>query len=198
MSFLPQDGPPRVTGLDLSLTSSGVAHVVAGQPPNTLSHGTSGHNDATLEDRYARLHILFTQLEAEVLAFHPDLVVVESPSYSSATGHSHDRSGLWWLVVAHLLALAIPVLEVRPNLRAKYATGKGGAGKQEVVIAVTRRYPTVEFATNDEADALVLAAMGSRLLGHPIEDSLPETHRDSLKTLRLPTMPKRISLPEPV
>ena len=81
----------------------------------------------------------------------------------------------------------VPVLPVPPSCRAKYATGKGNAGKDEVLLAVARRYPHAPVGGNDEADALVLAAMGARLLGEPVEDSLPKAHLDALAKLALPT-----------
>ncbi|GMA22268.1 hypothetical protein GCM10025864_44320 [Luteimicrobium album] len=44
-----------------------------------------------------------------------------------------------------------------------------------MLAAVIRRHPTVDITGNDEADALILAAMGARHLGHPIDD-VPATH----------------------
>jgi crossover junction endodeoxyribonuclease RuvC len=178
---------PRVAGIDLSLTSTGLALVEEGSYLTT-TYGTTGHNDATLTERHHRLNRLIHQIITEVFMFHPHLVVLETPAFSRTGGHNHDRSGAWWLLVDAVLRQGLPLLEVRPNLRAKYATGRPGAGKQEVVIAVIRRYPTVEFRTDDEADALILAAIGMRLLDHPIEDSLPQAHLDSLKTLHLPAL----------
>lgn len=114
-----------------------------------------------------------------------DLVVVEQPAFSRSTGSMHDRSGLWWLAVAKLRSLDRPVVEVTPTARAKYATGKGNAGKDAVLAAVVRRYPDVEVTGNDEADALVLAAMGARWAGHPIDDP-PKTHLAALEAVRWP------------
>ena len=73
-----------------------------------------------------------------------------------------------------------------PTSRATYATGKDNAGKDAVLAAVVRRYPDVDVTGNDEADALVMAAMGARLLGHPLEDSLPQSHLRALAGLELP------------
>jgi crossover junction endodeoxyribonuclease RuvC len=174
-----------VVGLDLSLTSAGYAVVGEGTPV-TSSVTSKGAATASLEARWARLAIHMARIITESRALEADLVVIEAPAFSRTTGSQHDRSGLWWLIVSHLHAVKRPVLEIAPNLRAKYATGKGNSGKDEVVIAVTRRYPGVEVKTNDEADALVLAAIGRRLLGEPLEASLPQTHLDALKTVELP------------
>lgn len=176
-----------VVGLDLSLTSTGVARIdtdaetvkldtVTSKPAKNLGrHG--GVLPPTLDQRHGRLHNL--RREIGLCAHDADLIVVEGPSYGSKTGQQHDRSGLWWLVVDWLSnepgngGWGISVVEVPPANRIKYATGKGRADKDAVLAAVIRRYPDVVVGGNDEADALVLAAMGARHLGHPIEPSQP-------------------------
>jgi crossover junction endodeoxyribonuclease RuvC len=116
---------------------------------------------------------------------HADLVVVEGPSYASTSPHTHDRAGLWWLVVGRLLNCGHRVAIAPPSSRAKYGTGKGNAGKDLVLASVVRRYPDVEVTGNDEADALLLAAMGARRLGAPIDD-LPKTHLAALSGVAWP------------
>ena len=173
------------TGLDLSLTSTGVAAIEAdaittgrieSQAPVTPRHPRTGKPlPPTLRQRDQRLWDLAKAIIAATTGHLPDLVVIEQPAFSRNIGSSHDRSGLWWLVVRTLHGIGIPVAEITPTQRAKYATGNGGAGKDAVLLAVARRYPQVEISGNDEADALVLAAMGARWLGSPIDD-LPKTH----------------------
>lgn len=179
----------KVVGLDLSLTSSGVAMVapvdglgltclplrVTSKAPTTARSASTGKpTPPTLGQRAARLE----RIADSVLSYciGADLVVVEQPAYSRTAGSMHDRSGLWWLVVSQLLRQSIPVAEVAPTARAKYATGNGGAGKDHVLASVVRRYADVEVSGNDEADALVLAAMGARHLGRPLEERIPATH----------------------
>ena len=48
-----------------------------------------------------------------------------------------------------------------------------------MIIAVTRRYPDVILGSNDEADALVLAAMTADYYGCPIA-TVPAAHRAAL------------------
>lgn len=114
-----------------------------------------------------------------------DLVVMEGPAFSRGTGKAHERAGLWWHVYSTFINLGVTVLVIEPNLRAKYATGTGKAGKDAVVIAVTRRYPEAEAKTNNETDAVVLAAMGARHYGCPIEDRMPKPQLDAMKTVAL-------------
>lgn len=182
-----------VVGLDLSLTATGIA-----TPGGVRTVGSRGKTGATLRQRSARLHDLAMDIGGEIDRVANEhrpstrdrlLVVVEAPAFSRTTGHQHDRSGLWWLVVDELCGSSYAtVVEVAPSARAKYATGKGNAGKDEVLAAVVRRYPDVDVSNNNEADSLVLRAMGCRAIGHPLEESLPQTHLAALDKVRWPEL----------
>ncbi len=184
----------KIVGLDLSLTSTGIALIEDRDAICVTRIQSRGRKDATLDQRHTRLHNLRLDI---CLAAHdgvrPDLIVIEGPSFGQARqGGQHDRAGLWWLVVDWLSqdetagGWGIPVAEVSPASRAKYATGKGNAAKDAVLAAVVRRYPHVEVTGNDQADALILACMGARALGHPLEVSLPVAHLDAMTKVAWP------------
>ena len=169
---------PRVIGLDLSLTGTGVSN---GQWADTIR--TTGRADATLTDRASRIaHITSAVLEYTTGAH---LVVVEGPSHNSRYGHMWDRAGLWWRIVGRLVGDGVPVAVVPPNIRALYATGRAGAGKDEVLLAAARRWPACPIANNNEADACVLAALGLNWLGYPLAP-MPATHRAALAKVAWP------------
>jgi crossover junction endodeoxyribonuclease RuvC len=185
-----------VVGLDLSLTSTGVAAVgetgyafvvrVRSKAPTTVRHPRTGKpTQASLLQRHERLNSLAHRI-VEAAAPAPLLVVVEQPAFSQTAGQQHDRSGLWWLVVRRFLSAEVPVVEVTPGQLKRYATGSGSAGKDEVLAAVVRRYGGVEVANNDEADALVLASMGARYLGFPIDEPLPKANASALDGVHWP------------
>lgn len=185
-----------IVGLDLSLTSSGVAIIsntgsvtvdrITSTAPKTPRHPRTGKPlPATLQQRIDRLASLRRRIVS--VAELADLVVIEAPAFASKTGHMHDRSGLWWQVVNALDEEGFTVVEVTTTGRAKYATGKGNASKDAVLAAVVRRYPDVEVTGNDEADALVVAAMGARHLGRPIDTDLPKTHLTAMDAVHWPT-----------
>lgn len=114
-----------------------------------------------------------------------DMVIIEAPAYSKNIGMAHERAGLWWMLYAAAGAVMHgDPLVIKPNLRAKYATGNGNAGKDEVMLAASRRYADAPIRNNNEADAVVLAAMGARLAGMEV-DSVPKTHAAALKTLMM-------------
>jgi crossover junction endodeoxyribonuclease RuvC len=186
-----------IVGLDLSLTSTGIAilntgtrkaHVdrIQSDPPKTERHPkTRKPLPPTLLQRTERLGKLRDQICAT--AEDADLIVIEGPSFASKTGSAHDRSGLWWLVVHTLDDYRwAPIIEVPPSCRMKYATGKGNAPKDVVLAAVVRRYLDVDVTGNDEADALILAAMGARHLGAPIEDTLPQLNLTAMDNVHWP------------
>lgn len=176
-----------IVGLDLSLARTGVARITRG---DALGHEVTVQSvivkqrtvstkrrdpPLTLHERDVRLRKIAGRVID--LCRGADLVVVEGPSYgSSAESGTWDRAGLWWLIVARLGGAGLPVVEVPPSSLKTYALGKGGGagtGKDDVVTAVVRAYPDVAFSGNDEADALVLAAMGARFAGFPIEPRTP-------------------------
>ena len=162
---------PRVVGLDLSLTSTGVAS----------NYGWTDRIRTKLTGHERLQHIL-----DEIAAYtaSADLVVIESLAF-----HGHDTegasAGLAWLVRHRLWWKGKHYALVTPGQRMIYATGTGRADKDQVLAAVIRRYPAFDVASNDEADALILAAMGARHLGHPIDD-LPLTHLRALDKVTWP------------
>jgi crossover junction endodeoxyribonuclease RuvC len=187
--------PLRVVGLDLSLTGTGVARVTRGQHHQSdddldiqlrlLGSVTAGKDVAR---RSARLRTLAHNICTHCAG--ANLVAVEEPAYSKTMGQMHDRSGLWWLVVARLTANGIPVAEVPSTVLKMYALGKGGGadtGKDAVLATVVRRYPAADVTSNNTADALVIAAMAARHSGCPIEAELPQTHLRAMDKVSWPT-----------
>ncbi|WP_263310041.1 hypothetical protein [Brachybacterium atlanticum] len=177
-----------IAGIDPSLTSTGVAIVrspervetatVASKPP---AAGTE-----TVRSRFERME----QLAAKILGLvdNADLVGIESPAYGMRNaGKVHDRSGLWWWIVGQLEAHGVPVVEVSPPSRMMYATGKGNVGKDLVLVTAAATYKQATITGNDVADAVVIAAMVSRLAGQPIE--LREPSQAKMRALTKVHMP---------
>lgn len=173
---------PIFVGLDLSLTSTGVATIRNGAA--TVRRITSKpKKDATTEDTSARLDTLVAAIVSAIPSSDATLVAVEGPSFGSTGGAQHERGGLWWLVRHALRAEGLDVVVVPPTVVKKYATGVGNAQKDRVLAAVIRRYPDVDVTGNDEADALVLAAIRARNAGYPFESSLPQAQADAAKSV---------------
>lgn len=166
--------PLHVIGLDLSLVSTGIA-------------GNGWADRIRPGDRrdVERLHYI-RHAVLEHISPNDDLVVIEGPSYGSTGQGQHERAGLWWLIVYALSRRDQAVAVATPGQLKKYATGRGGADKDEVLAAAVRRFPNVNITKNDEADAYWLCAMGHDLLGHPLAD-MPKLNREALAKVAMPT-----------
>ncbi|MGP8302023.1 hypothetical protein ACTPOK_29710 [Streptomyces inhibens] len=180
---------PRVIGLDLSLTSTGVAGTdwaKALRPGRRRSH--------------ERMDWLCEHIRVGVE--EADLVVVEGAAYAQGgqAGH-HELAGLWWLVTQYLWRHRIPYAVANPHHRTIYATGRANpvqhlprkersrVAKGMVRSAAVERYG-VECegpGRYDQADATVLAAMGLDWLGYPTVP-VPDTHRRALEAVRWPDL----------
>jgi crossover junction endodeoxyribonuclease RuvC len=171
-----------VSGLDLSLTATGVAHAYP-DPRGDSRIGSGRIGSPTIGVRRLR------EIRDKVLGWVGardlvDLVVVEGPAYSAQGGQAHERAGLWWMVYEALDDLNFRLLVVPPATLKVYATGSGAAGKDVVLASACRRLPWAG-SDNNEADAAWLCAIGADLLGEPIV-TLPATHRRALAKLTLP------------
>lgn len=174
-----------IVGRDLSLASTGVC-LVDGPSITTWRIVSKGTKLDSVAERAQRL-IDITNRILEHIPQDVARVVVEAPSLGQARqAGEHLRSGLWWHLAAALYLQGHPVAEVPPALLKKYATGKGNAAKDEALAAVVRRYPQVAVTGNDISDALVLAAMGARHLGQPIEASLPQANLAAMAKINWP------------
>lgn len=189
-----------IVGLDLSLSRTGVARITKGDALGhevtvqsvivKARHVKRGDPPLSLAERDVRLRKLAGRIID--LCRGANLVVVEGPAFSKgAEAGAWDRAGLWWLIVARLGGAGIPVVEVSPSVLKTYALGKGGGagtGKDDMVTAAVRTYPDVAFSGNDEADALVVAALAARFAGFPIEARTPPaTHLRALHGVKWAT-----------
>jgi len=173
-----------VAGIDPSLTATGVAVLDTDGPVwavGTVKSTPPKNADAAAQ--LTRIQLLVRSVELRLLEHPLDLAVIEAPAFSKNNGMAHERAGLWWMLFQMLMEQGCRVLVVKPNVRAKYATGKGNAGKDEVMLAVSRRYADCLISNNNEADAVVLAAMGARHGGDPVESQLPQLHQAAMRTV---------------
>lgn len=168
----------RVAGLDISLTSTGIATL-----GGTTRVPTTGRRKDTIVQRHTRMKHITDTVLTEVGDVH--LACIEGPvGYATPGGSTWDRGGLWWRIVAALLDRDIPVAVISPTARAKYATGSGAARKTAVLEAAQRRYGAL-LESDDEADALILRAMGLDWLGQPLAE-VPAGHRAALAGCQWP------------
>lgn len=168
----------RVTGLDLSMTATGVCHT-EDSPTMDISPVPCWHliKPKRLKDR--RLDEIRSQVREYVAGSELVLIELLPPNVKGA-----GITGMVQGVIRHMLQdEGIPYGDVGPSSLKKYATGKGGASKTEMSLAAMKR-GGVEIAEDNQCDAWWLWVMANDALGQAVF-SLPKLQRDSLGTIEM-------------
>lgn len=177
----------NIAGIDPSLTNTGLAILTNGHPTHLSHHGYPGHNSDTWKTRSRRIRwTTRTTYQTLTTGRHIDLAVIEGPAYNSHHGSAFDRAALWHGIYAALEAAHIPIAVVAPRTRAAWATGTGTATKTDVTNAVQTWYPNTTITCDDEADALVLAAIGAHHHHQPLPFPTKPRHTTALDKIHWP------------
>lgn len=163
----------NVVGLDLSLTHTGVADQENGA-------WSIVPGDLRGIERISRIAGMVTVN----LPDHVDLICIEGYSFASKSSQAHALGELGGVMRHALWRKDIRWLDVPPSTLKTYATGKGNAGKVDVIVAARDRLG-YEGTDDNEADASWLRALGLDLLGEPLV-ALPQTHRRALDKMEVP------------
>jgi crossover junction endodeoxyribonuclease RuvC len=146
-----------VAGLDLSLTSTGIAVLRDGVLVESI----------TLEPRcksgIERLLEIEGAVKHMVEMYSPELCVIEGYAFARPN-QAHQIGELGGIIRRLLWVMNKPFVVVAPAAAKKFATGKGNAKKDVILQQVLKRWG-IEFQTSDEADAFVLAKIGEALQG---------------------------------
>lgn len=169
---------PRVVGLDLSLSATGIA-TASGE----LVTVRSTPDLDTIAARCERLVQLLGAILEHVQG--DDVVVLEGPAYSQqAQAGVHLRAGLWW-TVAGALAPTNELIEVSPSALKKFATGRGNATKPDMRMALYQR-ADLDVRDDNQVDAWWLRQLGLHLLDSPDAIPLPRVNLGALTKVRRP------------
>ena len=123
------------------------------------------------------------------LTIDAHMVVIEG--YSFGSGHrAHNMGELGGVVRLALFEKGRVLAVVPPSSRAKYATGKGNAPKEQVLAEAIRRLK-YEGHDNNEADAMWLLAMAADQYDAPYRVVVPAGHRVALKSIEWPRLDKQ-------
>lgn len=173
----------RVIGIDPSLTSTGVAvlDLSRGEPAWTVGSVRTKAAEDTMKGLFGRLDEIADGIEEVVGGWRDgDVVVIEGYMLMSTGSMRGAMIANWHSIAARVVAAGIEPVVIAPATRQSYAVGGGGkanSGKDRVIIQVMRRFPDAEVESNDEADAVFLAALGAELVGRSVEPQpLPSTH----------------------
>jgi crossover junction endodeoxyribonuclease RuvC len=187
----------KITGLDLSLKKTGIAHayIEPVRPEVPLLQDARPVWATTcriapakrLGEGHERLDFLLQEVGQHVQG--SDLVLLEGLAFSQSTNQASQLAGLHWYVRHALWRAGKPYVVVITQHLKIYATGHGTrVDKDDVLAAMIKRYPDVEIAGNDGADALACAALGTHYLGFPLRP-VPQTHSRALEMM---TWPERV------
>lgn len=179
---------PTVYGLDLSLTSTGISD---GTTAHALIPGDrDGHDRLEFHRRTIR----------EQVPDETSIVVIEGPAMSLGYRPGvEEMTYLRGLIRHDLWRRRIPFAICPPQHRIIYACGVANpaknhpANRRKIITkgmvrdAVIERYgvPCEGRGRYDQADAVILAAMGLHWLGYPLA-VLPDTHRRALDGVTWP------------
>jgi len=144
-------------GIDLSAAKVAVAQVNGGFRVRHVEAGpVKGEDHEARIARAAQLAGTVKELLAGVDA--EDVIAIESPSVAGR-GQGHATGEVFGLVLRVVISEAAGQwFLVNPMHLKMFATGKGRAEKDEIRLAVFKRWG-FEAETNDEIDAFVLAQM---------------------------------------
>jgi crossover junction endodeoxyribonuclease RuvC len=165
-----------VLGLDPSMTSTGLAVLwtIAGQARMTtraIPSAPAPIAERTVNLRARRLGDIVRDIETTVMFHRPALAVVESPvpNRRMKSGMLLERGAVYWNALDMLDRYGVEIVECAPRQRALYATGDGAADKVSVARHTLNEHGLI-FDTDDELDAYVLAKIGRRLIGRPVDE----------------------------
>jgi crossover junction endodeoxyribonuclease RuvC len=167
-----------VIGLDLSLTSTGIA---LPKETKAIRPKTKG---------VVRLIYIRNEIMSELELVKNPLVIIEGYSFAQRNSQAHSLGELGGVIRVALAEADIPYTLVAPTQRAKFATGKGNAGKSEVVSAISARTGIVwsGVGADDKADAWILQEIGLTYLGRPRYD-WPKVNQEVLDKIEWTVQP---------
>ena len=146
-----------IIGLDLSLTSTGWS--CDGKQGVFSTKNTGNQRLADIESMVSEL----------VRSIDNPAVILEGYSFASRSGQAFSIGELGGVIRLCLHKLNTPVVLVPPTCRAKFATGRGNASKNEVVSSISAKTGIVWSGkgADDMCDAWILEEMGLYVLGRP-------------------------------
>ena len=136
---------------------------------------------ATAEKGPKRLDLISSAIADTVKEEEIDVVIIEGYSFASRSGQAFSIGELGGVVRTTLYRMGIPFIEIPPTCRAKFATGKGNASKNEVVSSISAKTGIIfrNPGADDQCDAWILLEMAKTYLGISSID-WPKVNKDAL------------------
>ena len=161
-----------ILGIDPSLTATTYCRL-----------GEKTHSFGTITTKLKgveRLLFIEEQLQTAVTVDKLDLICLEGYAYARPN-QAHQIGELGGAIRKLLWLSKIPWVEIAPAAVKKFATGKGNADKNLVLMNIYKRWG-VECANDNQADAYALAKIGWELV-EP-SDCLPVFQEQVMEKIR--------------
>ncbi len=146
-------------GIDLSLTGTGLSVVEGDRLLFSECYKPKNKSGPT------RLIEIRHKVSETIDKYQPELICIEGYSFGSRGRAVFQTGELGGLIRVLLHKTGIKWLEITPSQVKKFAAGVGNCGKDIIMQQVYKRWG-MEFKTSDEADAFILAKIGTILLGY--------------------------------
>ena len=189
--------PKRIVAIDPSITATGYAIYDSAKEirerlnvftlksirrgPAYLAHAASVFENA-----------IYAGASVGLVVGKADLVIMEGYSFGSRGRAVFQLGELGGVLRMTAFRMNVPVVEIAPGNLKKFATGKGNAGKDQMLATAIRKLPYDGYDHN-EADALWLLAMAFYKYGLGADTlmcTLPLTQyqREALKVPKWPEL----------
>lgn len=142
-----------------------------------LKPGARRDVDRLLWLRDAVLHL--------VSAWSHTVVVLERPSFASRGNAVVSLGELHGVLKVALREAGVPVAVVAPGTLKRYASGRGNAPKELVLVEAVKRLG-YDGSDHNVADALFLLHMALDYYGLPGAVQMPKAHRAALEAVQWP------------
>lgn len=147
-------------GIDASLTGTGIVVLDSRLKEKEVVYNGQYETELKGVERLVSIsnHVKF------LLDFHsPEIICIEDYAFSKSN-QAHQMGELGGVLRLMLHKLAYKWQVIGTGQVKRFASGTGNAKKEQMILIVYKRWG-LEFKTNDEVDAFVMAKIGQALMG---------------------------------
>ncbi len=172
----------KIVGIDASLTGTGICTMCVGE--ELLFVNDDKCHTSIIKPFIKSGPERLIEIRDRVFNFivDADFVILEGYSFGSKGAGVFQTAELGGVLRVLIHEQGKWLVVVAPTQLKKFATGKGNSKKEEVKLGVFKRWG-VEFKTNDETDAFVLAKIGEALFDEVVRDRLTKPQREIIDQL---------------